>query len=645
MSRPILISILLVILTVGVFWRVYDHEFVWDDRIDIYENPHLKSDDAPEILVFWQKPYLNLYIPLTYTVWGTIARFSKVPPNLEGITFDPTLFHVANLIVHLVCVLIIFAILRLMVGNDWAAGGGALLFALHPLQVETVAWVNGMRDLLSGMLSFLALWLYVAYARENSLVAWAGSNAPAGSSESRQSTFSLGRGRLGYGLATLAYLLALLAKPSAVVVPAIAWFLDYWVVRRSMRESLTGLVPWIVLALPVVVVTQVAQDETVIRYVTPFWARPLVAGDSLAFYLYKLFVPLWLGPDYGRQPEWVLSQWWGYVMWLLPCALLVTVWLGRHARPWLLVAVGIFMVGILPVSGLVPFTFQHVSTVADRYIYLAMFGAAFALAWFLSLCRGRIVPLFTVAVMIWMAFASSVQSLVWRDKETLWRHALTVNDRSRMANFNLGNILAAKGDLESAIQYYLNAARIDPDSTDNINNLGNVYLKQGKIEQAQEQYQLAVTINPRDDFAYYNLARIFADKGERPEAIKNFERVLELKPSDGEAHYELGILLGETNDWERAIEHLRKALTFGPIQNPAKAHFLLATAHAIAGQFDEAINHYKQALRLRPDFAEAHAGIARALTMAGKREEAIPHYEQALEILKAGGGDSKPREQ
>ena len=171
MFRHYKIAVLLIVLTVAVFWRVHDHGFVWDDRIDIYENPHLISETGPDILVFWQKPYLGLYIPLTYTVWATITHFSKVPPTRDGINLSPRLFHVANLIVHLLSIIVVFTILRLLVPSDWAAGAGTLLFALHPVQVEAVAWVDGMRDVLSGLLSFVALWQYLIYARATSTAA------------------------------------------------------------------------------------------------------------------------------------------------------------------------------------------------------------------------------------------------------------------------------------------------------------------------------------------------------------------------------------------------------------------------------------------------------------------------------------------
>jgi len=574
-------------------------------------------------------------------------------------------------------ILVVFTILRLLVRSDWAAGVGTMLFALHPVQVESVVWVDGMRDVLSGLFSFVALWQYLAYARTTSTGAAGNGEKESGLPAGKGGVFRLDRKTLHYATATLAFVLALLAKPSAVVVPAVAWLLDYWVLRRSLKQSAVALVTWVVLAMPFIILTRWVQGEDLIYFITPLWARPLVAGDALAFYMYKLVVPLWLGPDYGRPPEWVLSQWWSYIAWVAPCAMLVLAWFWRDKKPWLMASAAIFVVGVLPVLGLLPFTFQYISTVADRYLYLSMLGPALALAWFLSEGRWRGTPWVCAPVIGWLAITSAVQTQVWHDKERLWLHALTVNPRSSMAHFNLGNILADRGEVEAAIERYQQAAQFDPRGTDILNNLGGIYLKQGKLEEAIEQYQRAVEINPIDDYAHYNLGQILAKRGEYDRAIGHLQRVVELIPADGEAHYDLGRVLKKRGEGDKAIEHfrqavrinpdhgnsqyelgvalalrgqqreaiehLRRALELNPLQSPGKTHFLLATALANDGQFDKAVPYYQEALRKEPESAETHEGLGRALNQLGRGDEAIQHYEQALRILKSRGAASKPR--
>jgi len=480
MYRRHLIVVLLIVITVAVFWQVRDHGFVWDDSVNVYENPYLKPVTLSNVLHFWQKPYKRLYIPLTYTIWATIAQFAELPKTDDrGGGFDPRLFHLANLIFHLLSVMVVFAILRMLVRSDWAACGGAMLFALHPVQVEPVAWVTGMKDVLCGLLSLVAVWQYLAYAIKTT-----GSAKGMRGSRSKASTGTsdwpiLRRGGLHFALATAAFVLALLAKPTAVVVPVVAWLLDRFVLRRSTRQSMGVLVGWIAVAAPFIVLTRLVQPGATIQFITPLWARPLVFGDAVAFYVYKLAVPLWLGPDYGRSPELLLRQGWLYLTWILPCGLAVMAWLWRERWPWLVASAGIFVVGVLPVSGLVPFSFQYVSTVADRYLYLSMLGPALALAGFLSQRRGKLVLVVCVLILGVLGITSAIQARVWHDSERLWRHALAVNEGSSTVHYNLGFVLHEQGELAEAIEQYRQAVQIDPAATDAHKRLGKALAQRG----------------------------------------------------------------------------------------------------------------------------------------------------------------------
>ena len=227
---PRAIMLLLMVVTLAVFWPVHSHEFLlWDDHRNIYENPALHSFTLDHIFSFWRAPYMDLYIPCTYILWGLTAVVSRwvSPQPIDGVPLDPHLFHSLNLLVHLLNVLVVWRIVRLLLGRtmragqspapgqtrarvEWAACSGALLFAMHPLQVEAVAWVAGLKDVLCGSLSFVAIWQYLRYASGD--VEAASSSNP-----------SRGQGQhpwRHYGLATGMFVLALLAKPTAVVTPA-----------------------------------------------------------------------------------------------------------------------------------------------------------------------------------------------------------------------------------------------------------------------------------------------------------------------------------------------------------------------------------------------------------------------------------------
>ncbi len=561
MSRHHLIAVAMIVITLAVFWKVHDHGFLWDDRVNVYENPYLNPVTLPGVLHFWQEPYQRLYIPLTYTVWASLARFAAIPATDEsGANLSPRPFHVANLILHLLSMMVVFAILRTLVRDDWGACGGALLFSLHPVQVEPVAWVTGMKDVLSGFLSLVAVWQYLAYAIRTAATAkgMAGRHveAPGGKSE----TLDLkGRG-LHYAVATLAFVLALLAKPTAIVVPVVVWLLDHWVLRRSVRQSTVASVGWMAVAVPFIIVTKLAQPDVAVHFITPLWARPLVAGDALAFYSYKLVMPLWLGPDYARSPELVLRQGWIYLTWMVPCGLVIMAWLWRNRWPWLVASAGIFVVGVLPVSGLVPFSFQYVSTVADRYLYLSMLGPALALAQILSQHRRRLVPVSCVLILGLLGITSARQAQFWHDPERLWRHALAVTQDSSSAHYNLALVLDKRGELEEAIEHYRRALQINPADAYAHNNLGNALASGGELEEAIEHYRRALQVNPADAYAHNNLGNVLATQGYLDMAIDHFHQALRIQPDFAEAHESLGQALRQQGKRDEAIKHFEEAL-------------------------------------------------------------------------------------
>src|SRR5207245_2501838 len=202
-----------------------------------------------------------------------------------------------------------------------------------------------------------------------------------------------------YWLATGFFVLALLAKPTAVVVPVVAWVLDVWSWPQTWRHRRLALLVWLGLALLWGLFTSQVQPQDPGAFSPPLWARLLIAGDAVSFYLYKLGVPVWLGPDYGRAPEVLLAQSWLWLTGLAPWGLAVWLWYKRTRVPWLVAAAGVFVAGLLPVLGFIPFGFQNYSTVADRYMYIAMLGLALALAWGLAQSPRHVLAICCVVIL------------------------------------------------------------------------------------------------------------------------------------------------------------------------------------------------------------------------------------------------------
>ena len=658
-----LLLLLVVAFTLVVFWQVRNFDFVWDDRSNVAENPYLKPVTLANTAVFWQGPYEKLYIPLTYTVWAGIAAVGDMAaPEARG-SKDPSLFHTVNLLLHLLSVIVVFMILRMLVRDDWASAGGALLFALHPVQVEPVAWVTGMKDVLCGLLSLVAIWQYLIYAA---------SAKPLDDRASATKRKSAARQRRAkwfhYGLATMSFLLALLAKPAAVAVPVVTVVFEQWLIRRPLKQWAATLGAWIVIAIPFVALTQSAQPSTDLGHLPPLWARPLIAADAIAFYLYKLVLPFRLWVDYGRSPDFV-EQGWMYITWVIPGGIAILIWFKKHDRAWLIAAAAVFAAGLLPVLGFIPFGFQNMSTVADRYLYLSMLGPALAFAWLCSSRRSRLLQGMLALLLAAFGLRSAIQLRVWQNNDALFEHALELNPASWMSQFNvgvglaaqgkiddaieryrialglrpgyahalnnLGNAMLAKGQWEDAVQYYRQALQSEPDAPDIHFNLASVLVKLNRLDEAVEHLNKSLQAEPNNASTHAKLADALFKQGKLDEAAARYRMALEIDPGSAETHYNLADLLVSRGDFDAAMEQYLQAAERKP--DYAAAYLNIGVILANRGQLDAAIDYFYQALRARPEFPEAHEMLARALALQGKSGEAASHYQEALRITGSKG--------
>jgi tetratricopeptide (TPR) repeat protein len=609
MRRARLIPPLLVLVTLATFWPVVGHDFVdWDDDVLVWENPALAQPTPAAIRGFWRE--LN---PLTNTLYALLALVPPTP-GASAVTdaLNPQAFHAANLALHVLAVLVVFGLLRSLVGHPWAAAAGALLFGLHPVQVEPVAWVTGLRDVLSGLCVLAALRLHLRFARP-----------PAGNAHG-------GRGSASWAAATLFFALALLAKPTAVVAPVLALTLDRCALGRPWRAVLPPLLPWCGLAVGWGVLTKAWQPDAALVFVTPLWARPLVAVDALVFYLRTLAVPVGLGPDYGRTPAVVLEGGWPYLsalaIWGL--GLVGTFWTLR--RTPLLVPAALFVGALLPVLGLMAFLFQLWSTVADRYLYVAMLGPALATAHLLARHGRRVVGAAAALLLTLLALGSHAGTAHWRDSHTLFTRMLAINPRSWTAHHNLGYALRREGRTAEAIDHLMQAVRLKPDLEWAHELLAGLLMDAGRVDELMAHWAETLRAHPEFARGHYGMAIALAARGRPDEARAHYREALRLRPDWVEAHYNLANLLAAENRLEEAIAHYREALRLRP--DLASAHSNLGVALGAAGRREEAMTHYREALRLEPDLVAAHHNLANALLDVGRPADAIDHYRAVLRV-------------
>ena len=630
MKNRFLIPLLLVVIPLLVWGRVGRLGFVgWDDDIHVYNNPYLNPPTIDSALHFWKGPHEAMYIPLTFTAWAVIAKANRIF-SPAGI-LSPGLFHWANLLVHLLNVGLVYCLLlRLLSGfaasarERGAAALGALLFALHPLQVEPVLWISSLKDLLCGFFSLLALLQYLSYCRDVRI----NTVLPIVNRSKRK----------GHAfVATLAFVLALLSKPAAVPVPALAFLLaNFQSPQRSPFRGIKSFFKapwgllwlWLIMVLPIIFMARYSEKGIPLGFVASPGERIFIALDALAFYLSKLLFPCHLTIDYGRTPAQVLKTGWLYFAWLFPVGLAAGLLFLKERRQWL-VALSVFVIGVSPTLGLVPHGYQVFSTVADRFCYLGLLGGAIALAWFYFRARGKIVRSGCFILIGLLALGSYAQKRHWRDNVSLFSHALTVNQRSYMAHYNLGLTLA-DDHRARAITHYRAALKIKPDYARAWNNLGVALAGEGKIEEAITAYREAIRLQPTNRQAYYNLGLALAGRKEYQEAIRCYQKALFLRPRSAETHNSLGQALAGAGRRSEAIFQYSKAIELNP--DDPRVRNNLGIVLADQGDLPGAISQYRQALRINPDFAAVHSNLGNSLTDAGRAEEALRHYRRAVEL-------------
>jgi tetratricopeptide (TPR) repeat protein len=561
-----------------------------------------------------------------------------------------------NLLLHVLSVVVVFVILMRLVRDPWGCAAGALLFGLHPVQVEPVAWVTGMKDVLCGLLSLLALWQYLIYAES----ARSTIERPGGAKRKRAAVRPTQVKWVHYGLGTVALVLAMLAKPAAVAVPLIVAVFEQRVIKRPWRQWVLTVGAWVAITVPFIILTQWAQPATELTAIPPLWVRPFIAADALAFYLYKLIAPVSLSVDYGRSPD-VVQRGWVYFTWIIPFGIAAWIWFTKKEKGWLIAAAAVFTAGLLPVLGFIPFGFQNISTVTDRYLYLAMLGPALLLASFCSRLKTQLSWIAVALILALFGLRSAVQLQVWQNNDSLFQHALSLNPNSWMAELNLGVGLAQRGRADEAIAHYQTALKIRPGYPHALNNLGNTFLAKGRLEEALEYYRQALQSEPDAPDIHFNMASVLMKVNRPEEAVEHLRISLRAEPDSASTHELLGDALLKQNKGEEAAAHYRKALKIEP--GSAEAHYKLADIlesrgdldgalgeyleavrcqpdYAAAylnvgiilanrGQLDAATNYFYKALQVRPQFAEAHEMLARALAFQGKMDEAARHYQQA----------------
>jgi tetratricopeptide (TPR) repeat protein len=611
----LLIYLALLLATFAVYAQVRHFDFVnYDDPDYTTGNVHVRQGLTTQGLewALTSRDAAN-WFPVTWVSHMLDCQFFGLASGWH---------HLHNVLLHALAAILLCMFLGRATGTRWRGALVAFIFALHPLHVESVAWVAERKDVLSACFWFLTLWAYVRYTE-----------------------------RPGWGryLAVVSGLcLGLMAKPMVVTLPIVLLLLDYWPLarlRQRGRKAIWEKLPLLVLSGAAAAITWLVQEHAGAVKALPLATRLANATLSCAIYIQKTFWPSRLAVFYPYPHEFAFLP-------TLAAGLLLTVVttgviLFRPRFPYLLTGWGWFLVTLLPVIGLVQVGGQ---ARADRYMYIPMVGLLIMLVWgtaeILERWQAKVlaVPL-AAAVCLTCAALTWVQVGYWRNSESLFRHALDVTEANSVAFHNLGNyLMASPGHLAEALVYLETAVRIDPDSPPAHTDLGSALARSGRLPEAIAQFQIAVELAPDAPIPHNNLGSALTEAGRLPEAIEEFQTALRLDPNyvearrnlaaaqssgSAETHSSRGIALLKAGDASGAIAELEAALRIDP--NDADAENNLGVAlSSFPERQREAIAHFEAAVRLRPDFADAQLNLGVALSgIPGRLPDALRHLEEA----------------
>lgn len=630
-----LICLLLALVTIVTFWPILKHDFVrYDDDKYITDNPHVKGGITLGS-IYWAFANPHFYM------WHPLASLSQML-DCQLFGLNPAGHHLTSLLLHTANVLLVFWVLKMLTGAVWRSAFVAAVFALHPLQVDSVAWLAERKNVLSTLFWMLTIAAYVRYATRPSVAR--------------------------YLLVVLVLCLGLMSKPTVITLPFVLLLLDFWPLDRlrwpgqekakdlsrceSAKQSYRRVSAWrligekiplLIPAMAVAAITYIAQQSggVVSRLETiPLGRRLANATISYVTYIEKMIWPSRLAVFYPH-PDGNFSV--TRVVVSAVILVLISACVIYAARRRYLAVGWLWYLGILvPVIGLVQAGGQ---ARADRYMYVPMIGLLIIVAWGVNDLAAKwryrnVIPVLAVAVLPAAAVCTRLQLRHWQNSETLFKHTLSVTRNNYVMHNNYANLLKDLGRTSEAIEHYTRCLELRSDLPEVHNNLGNALAAMGETDQAIAHYRKAIELTKSSKVkagpppglaeAHYNLANALRLRGQFEQALEHYTEALKLRPDDADTLQGLGVTLASLQRFDEAIEYYNRLLELEP--DNVIAHGLLGMALAGKGDTDGAIEQFRIVLSRRPDDVEMHCNLGLLLERQNKMGEAIVQYRRALQI-------------
>ena len=659
-STKLAVIFCLIVLTVVPYWQVRNHGFNFDDQMYVTDNRDIQAGLTGDSIE-WAFSLENV------SYWHPVTWLSFML-DFQLFGLNPKGYHLNNLLLHLLNTLLLFLILRSMTGKLWVGAFVAALFALHPLNVESVAWISERKNVLSTLFWMLTMWAYANYAKRP------------------------GPGR--YLLTFFFFSLGLMAKSMLVTLPFVLLLLDYWPLGRcqcspfnrhdyspdarsrgycyekySFLRLVIEKIPLLLLSLTSVYLTAlsvqrlgivVSTDWTpiglrisnaLVSYIN-YIGKMLWPRDLAVFYTYPDMLPLWKSAGAGLI--------------LVGASILAIRAMKRH--PYLTVGWFWYLGTLVPVMGLMQAGLWP--AIADRFTYVPLIGLFIMIAWSIHDLSRRwrhrnvVLALSAGTVLVALMLCTWFQLHYWQDDARLYGHTVNVTSGNFITHNNLGNVLFQQGKLDEAVFHHKESIRIRPDHARSHYNLANVLARQGKLDEAVKYYTNVTNINPGDADAYNNRGVVLAEQGKLAEAIALYSEAIRISPDHAGAYNNMGSALCRQEKPEKALVHFREALRIDPVSAESNnnmgdalnrlgrveeaivyftkalsirsdndnIHYNLGNAFLQQGKMAQAAMCYKKALRINPGNADAHNNLAILSARCGKTDEAIAHFRAAIQI-------------
>ncbi len=602
----VFISFILIAAVLIVYARVRSCDFVnVDDDIYVYENPYIKTGlNLKSIQWAFTTNRVGQWIPLT---WLSLML------DYELYGLNPAGYHATNLLFHIINVLLLFFIFFRMTGKVRQSAFVAGLFALHPLHVESVAWVTERKDVLSTFFWMLAIAAYIFYAEKP--------------------------GIKRYLPVFAAFICGVLSKPMVVTLPFAALLLDFWPLNRLKKVKTSFLIleklPLFAASFALSIInlaSHYARGSLQTTESLPLFFRAGNALVSYVTYIMKMFIPVKLSVFYPH-PGASLALWKSAGAGLILIAItLLFLRAARHHR-YLIFGWLWYLGTIFPVIG---FFQAGLQAMADRFVYIPFIGLYVIIAWGIPGAFGKrlnnklIIPIAAWAALFACMILSFFQVSKWENSIILNEHAVSVTSNNFFSHTSLGNALAERGKFKEAADNYREAIQINPGYVRAYNNFGTIMFMQEQFPEAYGLFQRALKIDPEFADAHYNEGIIHISREQYKKAENHFREALRIKPDYSDAQFNLGVVMAIQRNFNEAIALFSGVLELDPAN--ANVYKNMAMAYADQGRSDKAEKHYREALRLSPGNAEIHLKLADILSKRGKQSEAQKHYDEAQRI-------------